>query len=107
MNLPDLLKAIRRAHSAGDGSNVSGIVLSDSDLTWLKRFHEDLRNQFTHFEPQGWSIELSGIPGLAKLISRVIGDIANVGWAFRHKDGAWKSSLAENLQKLAALQLNA
>lgn len=107
MSLPDLLKAIRKPDSSGDGSNTPGVVLSDSELAWLKRFHDDVRNQFTHFEPMGWSIEVSGIPGLAKLVARLIEDIANAGWAFRHKDAAWKSSLGGMLKSLSDIQLNA
>lgn len=107
MNLPDLLKAVRKPHSAGDRSNASGIVLSNSEFEWLKRFHDDLRNQFTHFKPMALSIEVSGLPELAKLVGRLISDITNVGWAFRNKDVAWKSGLAETLKSLRDLQLNA
>ncbi|HEV7340152.1 MAG TPA: hypothetical protein VGN68_00815 [Sphingopyxis sp.] len=84
MNLPSLLKAIRKPRSAGDGSNESGVLVSELELEWLCSFHETIRNQFTHFAPMGWSVEVSGIPELGKLIGRIIGDIVDMHWGFRH-----------------------
>ena len=107
MALPDLLKTIRKPSSAGDNSSTSGIALSENEFAWLRRFHNDIRNQFTHFEPQGWSIEVSGIPDMARLVSRVIKDILEVGYAFRHKDGKWRSALHMSLEELEQIQLNA
>ena len=101
MILPDLLKKIRKPHSAGDGSNKAGISVSDQDLAWLRRFHETIRNQFIHFEPVGWSLEVCGLRDLARLIARIITEVLNVGWAFRHKDQAWQRELAANLLLLA------
>lgn len=101
MALPDLLKAVRRANSAGDGRNGSAIQVSDSELEWLGRFHSTIRNQFVHFSPLGWSIEVSGIPSLAELIARIIRDILDCGWGFRHNDIEWKDGLRANLTKLA------
>lgn len=99
--LPDLLKRVRKPHSAGDRSNGAGVTILDSELRWLCHFHEEIRNQFSHFEPRGWSIEVSGIPNLAKLIARIIGDILDLGWAFRHKDEDWKIALSESLSALS------
>lgn len=100
MALPGLLKAARKPNSAGDRSNDHGIVLSDAELQWLQRFHTSVRNQFVHFEPMGWSLEVSGIPELAKLIARVVSEIADVGWAFRHKDQEWIAALRTDLRLL-------
>lgn len=102
MSLPDLLKAARKPNSAGDGSTGSEVTLIDADLEWLRRFHDTIRNQFTHFEPMGWSIEVSGLPDLAKLISRLIGRMLDVGYAFRHLDEVGKEDLRLNLSALAA-----
>lgn len=101
MALPDLLKKIRKPHSAGDRTNKAGISLSDAELAWLKRFHESVRNQFIHFEPAGWSLEVSGLRDLARLVSRIITEVLSVGWAFRHKDQAWQREIAANLSLLA------
>jgi len=101
LSLPDLLKAIRKPQSAGDRSNLSGVRVTDSEFEWLKRFHSEIRNQFTHFEPMGWSIEISGVPALGKLVARIIKDILNIGWAFRQKDEIWRDELRLNLARLS------
>ena len=100
MALPDLLKAVRKPLSAGDGRNSAGIAISDAEFDWLKRFHDSVRNQFTHFKPMGWSVEVSGIPDIATLISRIIGEILEMGWAFRHQDVAQREELKCSLSKL-------
>jgi hypothetical protein len=101
MTLPDLLNAVRKPRSAGDRGNDAGVAISESELQWLKRFHEDIRNQFVHFEPMGWSIDVSGIPDIAKLIARIIAEIHRMGWAFRHCDLAERQELERCLQTLA------
>jgi hypothetical protein len=104
MNLPDLLSAIRKPNSVGSRHNNAGVVLSDSEFNWLKRFHNDIRNQFVHFAPMSWSIEVSGIPGIAKLVARIIGDVHNIGWAFRHLEVADQEELSTNLKTTAAFK---
>ena len=103
MALPELLKAVRKPPSAGDGSNDVGVAISESELHWLRRFHMEIRNQFAHFEPKGWSIEVSGVPDIAKLIARVIGDILQIGWAFRHHDSAQRQELRGSLNTIGTM----
>lgn len=97
MALPDLLKAVRKPNSAGDRSNDLGIVISDTEFAWLRRFHDTVRNQFVHFEPMGWSLEVSGIPEIGVLVARIIGEILEAGYGFRHHDRAWREALASDL----------
>ncbi|PTM94381.1 hypothetical protein [Mycoplana dimorpha] len=104
MGLPDLLKAVRKPYSAGDRSNAAGVAISESELNWLRGFHKNIRNQFVHFEPMGWSIEVSGIPEIAKLIARVIGEILRIGWAFRHQDSLQRKEMQRSLQALALIE---
>ena len=103
LNLPDLLRAVRKARSAGDRSNAAGVTLSDAELAWLKRIHGEVRNQFVHFEPMGWSIEVSGVPDLARLIVRVFSEMLKIGWAFRHLGSEGHAALRYDLKTLAAL----
>ena len=103
MELPQLLKAARKAGSAGDRSNETGVAISDKELNWLRHFHDNIRNQFVHFEPMGWTLEVSGIPGIAALIARIIGEIAGKGWAFRHQNSEWHDALRNDLQRLSRL----
>lgn len=104
LSFPDLLTAVRKPQSAGDRSNQSGVTLTDPEVIWLRRFHEEVRNQFVHFEPRGWSLEVSGIPDLARLTARVINDILDAGWAFRHQDIRWRNALRADLDSLASLK---
>jgi len=101
MALPDLLKAARKPLSAGDRSNASGVPISDAELQWLCRFHEEVRNQFVHFEPQGWSLEVSGIPAIGQLVGKVVQSIFDLGYAFRHADRAWREALHADLATLS------
>lgn len=103
MGLPDLLKAVRKPHSAGDRSNDIGVMISDSELEWLVRFHREIRNQFAHFEPVGWSIEMSGIPEIAVLIARIIGEILDMSWGFRHATPQLRSDIRRSLRTLTSL----
>lgn len=102
MALPDLMKAIRKPRSAGDGLNEVGITLSDAELAWLRRIHDEVRNQFVHFEPMGWSLEVSGIPEIGVLVARIIDEILEAGYGFRHHDRAWREALASDLMRLSS-----
>jgi hypothetical protein len=104
MGLPDLLTAVRKPYSAGDRSNAAGVAITESELCWLRRFHKDIRNQFVHFEPMGWSIEVSGIPEIAKLVARIIEEIFRIGWAFRHQDFAQREGMQRSLHTLALIE---
>ncbi|SEH30032.1 hypothetical protein [Magnetospirillum fulvum] len=104
MAFPDLLTAVRKPHWAEDPSNAAGVAISESDLCWLRRFHKDMRNQFVHFEPKAWSIEVTGIPEIAKLVARIIGDILQIGWAFRHQNLVQREEMERNLQTLAMIE---
>lgn len=101
MALPDLLKAVRKPFSAGDRRNDIGIEITESELSWLRRFHQDIRNQFVHFAPMAWPIEVSGVPEIASLIARIINDIFEIGWAFRNQELEIQQEMLQNLQALA------
>lgn len=103
MNLPDLLKEIRKPYSAGDRRNTEGINLDDAELAWLDRFHKKVRNQFIHFAPMGWSIELSGIPRISILVTRIIEDILLIGYGFRHQELSKQKDMQDALKILASL----
>ena len=102
MALPDLLKAIRKPHSAGDRSNETGVTLSDAELAWLRRIHDEVRNQFVHFEPMGWSLEVSGVPAIGQLIARILREMLDMGWAFRHLEREARAALRADLETLSS-----
>lgn len=105
MDLPALLKEIRKPGAQGGGEHFAEIALADKELDWLRRFHTELRNQFVHFSPQGWSIEISGLPGLAAVAARIIAAVLDAGWGFRHKDLAWRTMLRSDLSEMSDISL--
>lgn len=100
MNLPELLKAIRKQGAAGGNTNSAPIAISDKELAWLNRLHDEFRNQFVHFAPMGWSIEVSGVPQIGQIIARIINDINDRGWAFRHLDPTKRNAMILDLEHL-------
>lgn len=97
--MPDLLKAIRKPGSCG-GDSLTNIELTDNELHCLKKIHSEIRNQFIHFNPLSWSLEVSGIPKLGALIARIIEDIDAANWAFRHLEEDIRSRMIDELKFL-------
>ena len=81
------------------------VRLSDKELNWLIRIHKEFRNQFIHFSPTGWVFDVSGMQELARLIARIIQDILDCGWAFKHLGKERRELLKEDLSALAALEM--
>ncbi len=102
MALPELIKAVRKPNSSG-GLSGEQISITHSELAWLTRLHTEFRNQFVHFSPIGWTIEISGIPNFARLTASIITQILDHGWAFRHMNVDEREQLAKNLKILASL----
>jgi hypothetical protein len=105
MALPELLKAVRKPNSAGDTSSDNQVSIDDTELCWLIGIHKEFRNQFVHFRPMGWHFDVSGIPKLAHLVARIIHDILDCLWAFRHLGEELRDLLIEDLEQLSAVTL--
>lgn len=54
LECPELLRKYRKKYPC--------TVMTPQQLKDMKRFHREFRNNFTHFAPQGWSIEIAGLP---------------------------------------------
>jgi len=104
MNLPELLKAVRKENSAGRPGAGGKVKVSEPELQILTHLHENLRNQFTHFEPQGWSIEVSGMAKISHLIARIINEIFDCGSAFMHLSPKKQDLLQVDLKALSEVQ---
>jgi len=59
------------------------LKVTDEQKSSFGRLH-NLRNNFAHFTPKGWSIELSGLPEIFLDMVAVIDGIAKDPWSFRH-----------------------
>ena len=53
------------------------------------------RDQFIHFKPSGWAIEVTGMPQIFYDVVGIIGMIVEDGWSFRHLDEANIGELSE------------
>ena len=61
------------------------LEITDAQKTSIKRLTE-LRNDFTHFSPKGWSIELNGLPRIVLGSIIVCKTISADEYPFRHLD---------------------
>lgn len=65
--LIDFLEALKRCQDSAQKS-VSGFTnvlqLSEKQRQAVRRIHDEFRNQFVHYRPTIWSIELAGMPDI-------------------------------------------
>lgn len=54
----------------------NSLVLSSDEEWAIKKLVDDFRNEFEHFNPKLWSVEVSGMPKIFSLIIRVVRFIA-------------------------------
>lgn len=66
----------------------------------------NLRNEFAHFRPKGWSLEISGLPEMSCQILKMILEISENGWAFRHLNEYEKTELMSLIENLKMELLN-
>lgn len=99
MAFPDLLDAIERSETHGI-RNHHPIYLDKNEKKWLKRLHSEFRNEFIHFKPIWWTIEVSGLPKFGQVVGRIVKDIHDAGWAFRHVDLGERSTMVDELEFL-------
>jgi hypothetical protein len=98
----DLLKKIRSSGSGDCADNSNSINISDTELEDLVHLHRVVRNQFVHFEPMGWVLDLMGMQTIIPLVLRVITDILDAKWAFRHINTEQEQSFRETLLAVLA-----
>jgi hypothetical protein len=82
-----------------EGGAGAVIIVTQSECDSFRRLH-DLRNEFSHFTPKGWSIELVGLPGIFIDIVGVLKKISSDPWPFRHMAAEERAKLEELLSQL-------
>jgi hypothetical protein len=68
------------------------LTISAGERAAFTRLHS-LRNDFTHFAPRGWSIELAGLPDTFLDVLTVLQKIYADPWPFRHMDARQRTQL--------------
>lgn len=81
--------------------DAGSVTVSPDQKRDFDLLHE-FRNDFMHFQPTGWVIEISGMPRIVKSQTKIIADIFSKGWAFRHLDDGRKLALSTVLEKIRA-----
>lgn len=81
------LELVRRATKLEKQIEAAGGVLqlSSAERKALRRLNS-LRNEFVHFSPKGWSVEISGLPQIALSCVTVFRGVVSTGWALRSLD---------------------
>ena len=78
------------------------IAVASKHRKSFRRLH-DLRNDFTHFSPKGWSIEVEFIRDAARDVLDGIDWIEQDDWPFRHMEGEDGTRLREKISELRLL----
>lgn len=103
--LADAKVLFKRLSSQNKRRESAGAVLNidDAQRESFGRLH-DLRKEFAHFTPKGWSIELSGLPKIFLDMVDVLEQISADQWPFRHM-GARELATLRGLLKTLRTQL--
>jgi hypothetical protein len=99
--LADAATLFERLHEAEKRKEQAGtlLVLNQAHQESFKRLHK-LRNDFAHFTPRGWSIQLAGLPGICLDLLEIIQMIEVDGWAFRHLSDERRGELIKLISSL-------
>lgn len=87
MRLIPLGEAIKRCQDKqwmGTLTTGRPLILSENQKDSIKRLQKTLRNNFEHYVPRGWSIEIHGLPQIAIDILDVIKFLAIESGRYQH-----------------------
>lgn len=94
-----LFKRLYNGNKRYEGGAGNVLEIADSQRASFHRLHK-LRNDFAHFTPKGWSIELAGLPSIFLDIVEVIDNISADDWPFRNMEPPEREQLRNLLQDL-------
>ncbi len=77
---------LRRAKGEGRIEQAGPLIYATAsqEKSFLRLF--EFRNQFIHFHPTSWSIEITGMPSIFLDVMQIIEGTIDDGWSFRHLD---------------------
>ena len=78
------------------------ISITEKQRKSFKRLH-NLRNEFSHFSPKGWSIELEFIEEIIGDIIDVLCSILDDHWPFRNMSAEDMSALRSRMQEIRSI----
>ena len=92
----ELFERLQRSAARIEDGCGGEISIAEQQRVSFKRLH-DLRNEFSHFSPRGWSIGLSGTKQAVDDVLSIIRLIADDGWPFRHMTEQDRSMLRSKI----------
>jgi hypothetical protein len=78
------------------------LVTTDPENVALERLGNEFRNGFEHFRPQGWSIEVTGMPDLFRHALRVLRHLAVESQSVRYETDEQRTRVTETLGAIRA-----
>ena len=91
-NPSELFKRLMKPNTRIE-SGVGQILQIGSSQRRAFQILDTLRNQFTHFSPMGWCIEIAGLPTICLEMLSVISMIESDAWPFRHLEPESRAEL--------------
>jgi hypothetical protein len=84
------------------GEHSQPLVTSKDDDWAIRKLIKEFRNEFAHFRPKGWSIEVSGFPSIFKSVVRVIEHLALASESVVYTDEHLASRTREAIARIRA-----
>ncbi|MEP1206076.1 MAG: hypothetical protein ABJL64_20130 [Rhizobiaceae bacterium] len=90
-----LIDESRRTETAG-----GPIEVTQKQQKTYEQIHTHFRNNFTHFPPMTWLIEVGGLPDMICELLDLIEAIKADGWAFRHAEDGEAEQLGNLIDEI-------
>lgn len=101
INFTEALKRCQQSEWMSISGFTNVLTLTDEDKLALKIIHDDFRNQFLHYRPTMWSIEVTGMPFVITLVLDVLRRVVlQMGGFYAHYDRKQVADLIANAQEL-------
>ncbi len=84
ISLDDALRICQDKEWMGTLYGGKPLILTENQKYSIKMLKKTLRNNFEHFKPKGWSIEVHGLPGIAIDILDIIRFLAVGTFRYQH-----------------------
>ena len=99
---PELLRRLTGSSHRFENDCGQVIEITEAQSRSFKSLH-DLRNEFTHFHPKGWSVEMALIRESASDVLEILDTIAKDPWPFRHMAESERTALDSRIREIGAL----
>ena len=99
---PELFRRLRCSSARIEYQCGAVQKITASQIKSFRRLHR-LRNEFTHFHPKGWSIEIHYMKTAIANVLDILTSISNDPWPFRHMSEDERDSLNSKIEAIRLL----